>query len=543
MRENIKHYTKVFWFISLFLLGSFVNGREKNPQQRRLSKSTTTRPEKAFFNHTTNNNWMAVTNYGSYGDPNSTSTGRPSAQWPAGSGNNYLYDAGLWIGTKIGGEAAVSTYFYSPDQEWLPTVGFSGEIGSQVGGASAKSIEDSYMVFDDIADRPESSHIPIGLKVFQRGLTWSLPDYDDFVVFEYKIVNTGLNGNLEDVFVSFWYDIDVSSSDDTEPHIDDLVDYEGWDGSDSHTDRLDIVDPYDFDADGITGYDDYGVPFLKDMQQNPNYNPSMAEPDGFFDEWALLLDPDGDTLRWQADVEDLERVEGEVAILEDGTVLLGYLYPRSMSYIYDGDNPGSSSNDYGEREKTPTNEGFLGGQIIYSSAGKQITAEDGRSYMGAYSHQWWNWESDPGTDKDKLDYINGQHVASQGKKFLNNPLELGYPQFDYRFLLSVGPFDVAENDTIKVVFSVVCGTGLKDLRQNADNAMTAYYSGSDCSPINPCDFDEGSHWALPIPPNIPLLSYSPITGGMNLVWDNSVWTTYCRTNNKNTNWSTKCTAK
>ncbi|SVB91874.1 uncharacterized protein METZ01_LOCUS244728, partial [marine metagenome] len=142
------------------------------------AKSAATRPEKAFYNHTTNNNWLAVTNYGGYGDPNSPSTGRPSAQWPGGSGNNYLYDAGLWIGTEIGGEPAVTSYFYSPAQEWLPTVGFPGELGSQVNGTSAKSIEDSYMVFDDLEDRPESNHTPIGLKVFQQGLTWSLPDYD-----------------------------------------------------------------------------------------------------------------------------------------------------------------------------------------------------------------------------------------------------------------------------------------------------------------------------------------------------------------------------
>jgi len=507
--------------IALLLAPAFGKQKYLNESQGFAGKSAATRPEKAFYNHTTNNNWMAATNYGSYGDPNSSSTGRPSAQWPGGSGNNYLYDAGLWIGTKIGGEAAVSTYFYSPDQEWLPTVGFPGELGSQVNGETAKSIEDSYVVFDDIEERPESNHVPIGLKVFQRGLTWSLPDYDDFIVFEYKIVNTGLNGDLEDVFVSFWYDIDASSSDDTENHIDDLVDYDGWDGVDSNTDQLDVVDPMDLDNDGLTGYDEYGVPYLKDQPQNPNYNPSKGEPDGFYDEWAVILDPNGDSLKWQSDVDELGRVAGEIAVLDDGTVLIGYLYPRTLSYIYDGDNPGSSTNDYGEREKSPTNEGFLGGQIIYTDAGKQITAEDGNSYMGGYSHQWWNWESDPGTDKDKLDYINGEHAASQGKKFLNNPLELGYPQFDYRFLLSTGPFDIPENDTIKVVFSLVIGTGLQDLRSNAENAVKAYYSGSDCTPLDPCDFDEGSHWALPIPPSVPLLSYSPISGGMNLVWDNS----------------------
>ena len=63
-------------------------GKNRNKTQNPLSnyKTMATRPEKAFFNHTTNNLWSAITNYGSVGDPNSPSTGRPSAQWPGGSG-------------------------------------------------------------------------------------------------------------------------------------------------------------------------------------------------------------------------------------------------------------------------------------------------------------------------------------------------------------------------------------------------------------------------------------------------------------------------
>ncbi len=489
-------------------------------------KTMATRPEKAFFNHTTNNLWSAITNYGSVGDPNSPSTGRPSAQWPGGSGNNYLYDAGLWLGTKIGGEPAVTTYFYNPHVEFLPTSGFFGEIGSVISkdihgneNAKSRSLEDSYVVYDDLESHTESNHIPLGLKVAQRGLTWSLPEFDDFIAFEYFIINTGLNGYLEDVYVAYWYDIDVSSSDNTEPHIDDLVDYEGWDGGNTNSDIMDIVDPFDLDSDGITGYDEWGVPYLKDAPQNPNYNPGGAEPDGFYDEWTVLFDEKADTLFWQKDVPELGRVSGEPAII-DGRLLKGYQFPRSLSYIYDGDHPGSSANDYGEREKSPPNEGFLGGSLIYTPA-PMNTVENGKDYMGAFSHQWWNWESDPmDLDGDKLDYMLGQHVASQGKRFLNNPLELGFPQFDYRFLLTTGPFDIPEGDTIKVVFALTCGKGLEGLRENSDNAIKAYYSGSkNGTPYDPNSFDEDVHWNLPIPPVVPELSYSPTSGGVRLAWD------------------------
>jgi hypothetical protein len=149
------------------------------------------------------------------------------------------------------------------------------------------------------------------------------------------------------------------------------------------------------------------------------------------------------------------------------------------------------------------------------------TIENGKDYMGAFSHQWWNWESDPmDLDGDKLDYMLGQHVASQGKRFLNNPLELGFPQFDYRFLLTTGPFDVPEGDTVKVVFALTCGKGLEGLRVNSDNAIKAYYSGSkEGTPYNPISFDEDVHWNLPIPPVVPELSYSPMSGGVRLAWD------------------------
>ena len=93
LKKNIHWKVAQVTCLTLFL--SFSYGREKHSTrgQNVAGKAAATRPEKAFYNHTTNNNWMAVTNYGGYGDPNSPSTGRPSAQWPGGSGNNYLYDA------------------------------------------------------------------------------------------------------------------------------------------------------------------------------------------------------------------------------------------------------------------------------------------------------------------------------------------------------------------------------------------------------------------------------------------------------------------
>ncbi|MQY72089.1 MAG: hypothetical protein GH142_00250 [Dehalococcoidia bacterium] len=491
----------------------------------KTSSVAAARPDKAFFNHTTAKLWSAITNYGGYGDPNFDATGRPSAQWPGGSGNNYLYDGGISIGTILGGEAAVSTYQGSQfeDIEFLPSEGFPGELGSVVNGQKAQSQEDSYMVYDDFEEYPD--HEPLGLRVYQRGMTWGLPEYDDFIVFKYEIVNTGLRGDLRDVFVSFWYDIDVASSAE-EHHIDDLVDFDGWDGHDSDTDILDVVDPLDLDGDGDTGYDEWGIPWSRDKGHNPNYDRTRQEGDGFYDEWALILDPAGPVIKWQTDVTNANEesgfsytaAPGELAVV-GGDTLRGWLFPRSLSYIYDADNPSTSGNDYGQRELVPDNSGFYGGLFISTPAPKNVL-EDGSEYMGAYAHQWWNWESDPDNDEDKHAYQKGEHTASLGKRFLPNPLELGFPQFDYRFYLTTGPFDFPEGETIDIVYAMVIGKGLQGIRQNADNAIKAYYTGSTFSnPLEPDIYVEDEHFVLPFPPLSPELGYSPLNEGMKLVWD------------------------
>ncbi len=65
---------------------------------------------------------MHVGNWGNFGSwPGSANTfsEAPSAQWPAGSGVEYLFTAGLWIGALKGGIPAVSTAAYAT--EFRPT--------------------------------------------------------------------------------------------------------------------------------------------------------------------------------------------------------------------------------------------------------------------------------------------------------------------------------------------------------------------------------------------------------------------------------------
>ena len=72
--------------------------------------------------HTVGNLQMNVTNWGFVGSlPNSQlpMAESPSAQWPAGSGIEYLYAAGLWVGARMNGVPFVSTGY--PETEFYPS--------------------------------------------------------------------------------------------------------------------------------------------------------------------------------------------------------------------------------------------------------------------------------------------------------------------------------------------------------------------------------------------------------------------------------------
>lgn len=472
--------------------------------------------------------WNTNSNFGRYGDPNAASTGRPSMEWPGGSRIDYLWEGRLWVGGVVNGEIRVSHADYGNYEFW-PTPGTEFYIGP------GKSIEDHVVVYDDL-DPFWHSTAPLGIRVIERGLTWSLPDYDDFIAYEYEIINVSdelPDGpyDIKDFYVSWVYDCDVGTvADPTDPHIDDLVDYDGWDGTSSDTDIEDIVENVDLNGNGkLDGYDEWGIPYGWEYlgsrsHEQPNYDPSKISPDGFWDEWSVILDPNGPPLRWQSDVPELGRKAGEIAIV-NGDTLRGYCVPRNTSYMYDADNSSTAKNDTGERDEPwgPV-DGFVGGALIYTDHLPYYTAPED-TLRRPYSHQWWNWESDPGSDLEKYQYMTATHVFSVAP-FQPNPLTLGAPEFDYRWMTTTGPFDFKPGDTLRFVYVAAVGHGLMGMRQNIDNALRAYYSGSKHSnPYKPSPPNKDLHWVLPIPPPQPNLVYNPGYNSVHLTWDNIAETT------------------
>ena len=54
------------------------------------------------FVHNVGNLWINVTNLGVIGNPWKQLSTDPSGQYPPGSGVEYLYAAGIWVGAKVG---------------------------------------------------------------------------------------------------------------------------------------------------------------------------------------------------------------------------------------------------------------------------------------------------------------------------------------------------------------------------------------------------------------------------------------------------------
>ncbi|MFO7655218.1 MAG: hypothetical protein R6X25_15570 [Candidatus Krumholzibacteriia bacterium] len=218
-----------------------------------------------------------ITNFGLIGsrfsEP-STFSHAPSAQWPAGSGDEYLWAAGLWIGARRLGRVAVTTgqpeaelrpgpeieqtIYEAVDAELLrPTFGPGGVGGirrfeegadddndGRVDEELLNGIDDDgdglidedfgqignqMMVCSMRDDWPLArelypDHLPLNVSVEQAVYAWYLTDTEDFIALEYTIRNTGVT-TLEDVYLGFYVDCDIGGRYSFAPGQDDLAGY------------------------------------------------------------------------------------------------------------------------------------------------------------------------------------------------------------------------------------------------------------------------------------------------------------------------------
>jgi len=201
-----------------------------------------------------------ITNHGLIGSQYTQTypySSAPSGQWPGGSGDEYLWGAGLWVGGVVRGEVGVTTG--QPFRELRPEGGILDTIYESIGQAVTRPWpsserngwrlpdyradddgdglrdEDPLTGYDDDGDglvdedygqigdqmftctmyddtplirEIYPGHTPLGIKVIQHAATWAQDDLDDIVILDFEIINVGLQ-DLRDVYLGFYVDCDI----------------------------------------------------------------------------------------------------------------------------------------------------------------------------------------------------------------------------------------------------------------------------------------------------------------------------------------------
>ncbi len=384
---------------------------------------------------------------------------------PCSINNYYLWYSYFAIGTVVNGDTFVTTHDY-PDGEWThyPYLKIDNYFSDL----------DITTVFHDFLSNPNNSpgrHT--GIQVMERALSWQAGMLKDAIAYEFFITYhkdqcdlPGPPDTLKDVYIAFGTDCDVSGADNSNPHIDDLVDYEGYDCSDTQSDEIDSITLY---PDGT--YD--------------------TIPDGFLDEFDIFGD------------------EPDEVTLNGDTLLVS----RNAGYMFDWDQLSNIGNDIGENGYS---KGYIAFSLIYAplspSDSVWIQGDDTLRMPLPSVMVWWNWENHPGTDVQIYRYMSGTHSTMLGYRFMPNPLKYSLgPVFDYRIFLCAGPFKIADGETIKIVLGSCVGQGLNGgydsvytdswipgMRHILDAVIKEYYRGSQISdPYHPTGPGEDYHWGVP----------------------------------------------
>ena len=203
-----------------------------------------------------------ITNFGLIGSTYSLTrpwSNVPSCQWPSGSGNEYLWASGLWVGGLVLGERLVSEGGFAGASEWGPLDELEATIYEAVatkilrptGNPEASGRrepmpspddDDDGLVDEEILNGHDDDgdgridedfgqignqmfvltnydntrlsmerypdHTPMNLEMIQTTVQWENDLVDDFVGFDYTINNVGVT-DIERVYIGFFSDSDI----------------------------------------------------------------------------------------------------------------------------------------------------------------------------------------------------------------------------------------------------------------------------------------------------------------------------------------------
>ena len=243
--------------------------------------------------HNAGKMWMNITNYGYFGnsgpaqdealtDPCPPENWAPQCEFPGGSGQQYLFQAALWIGALIDEQGfqtkrvSVGTdgWFNPSINEMYPgegvgdgiierstRPGYSNCLGEPVSDPDAVSDQDFICVYADtlrddfwLEDDPtDGLHRPLGIKITQVSYSFTQAFAEDFILIDYEIENIASNF-LKNVYVGLYVDSDCGPSFTNEEHTDDVCGFVRYyyvtDDQGSVTDSIEIDVAWIADNDG-----------------------------------------------------------------------------------------------------------------------------------------------------------------------------------------------------------------------------------------------------------------------------------------------------
>ncbi len=165
----------------------------------------------------------AIFNTAVVGYPQSP-TSVPSGWWPAGTNDSYIFEGDIWIGAKRNGEIGVAEsdgrqseiwpINHITDEEFDPEIYETrDEVYIRTPGVTTKGTRTSQAIRFKCTDANAEVNkgVILDLELEVNGFQWSYAPLYDFFILEYNVKNVG-SDTLEDVFMAFRYDVDISSN-------------------------------------------------------------------------------------------------------------------------------------------------------------------------------------------------------------------------------------------------------------------------------------------------------------------------------------------
>jgi len=180
----------------------------------------------------TNTGWLNAKN-----DPTFDFPGLINCEFPAGSREEHITEAGPWIGAKVNGQPLVSVIrgeegeFWPSDEPWdtiwVVHRGDTVNIGDPVNpywpnyvGVSDEDFVCRYNDYNPVSLR-KPDHVPLYLDVVQTSYSWSSPPLNEIIVVNYYVISK--HYDLDSVYITNWMNGNVGYGETDAFGLDDVT--------------------------------------------------------------------------------------------------------------------------------------------------------------------------------------------------------------------------------------------------------------------------------------------------------------------------------